>query len=233
MAGHSHFKNIKRKKEAEDRKKSSTFSRLSKLIISSVREKGKDTEQNPSLKKLIEKAKEADMPKENIERAIKRGAGEGEEGRMEEFLFEVYGPENVAFLIKGTTDNKNRSLEEIRSLLRKHEAKIVDPGSLKWLFDSVGIIEVEKENESTALSLIEEGVEDLIEEDDIVLVYAPPKQTEGIKRKLEEKGINVPSSKLGYRAKTFLTPSGEEYKKLYADLSSCEDVEDIYINASL
>ena len=160
MAGHSHFKNIKRKKEAEDKKKSAVFSRFSRLIISSVREKGKDPDSNPSLKTLIEKAKEADMPKENIDRAIKRGAGEGEEGRLEDFLIEVYGPEDVAFLVKGSTDNKNRNMEERRSALKGYNAKIVDSGALGWLFDYVGILEVEKEDDSTLLSLIEGGIED-------------------------------------------------------------------------
>lgn len=233
MAGHSHFKNIKRKKEAEDRKKSAVFSRFSRLIIASVREKGKDIQANPSLRSIIEKAKEADMPKESIEKSISRGAGEGEEGKLEEFLFEAYGPEGVAFLITGSTDNKNRNLGEIKEILKKYDGKLTDPGSVKWLFDSVGILEVEKKDESVLLFLIEEGIEDFQEKEDFLLIYTPIKNTEMVKKRLEEKDISVLSSSLGFKAQSLIFPSGESYKNLFKELSFCESVEAVYINAKI
>ncbi len=232
MAGHSHFKNIKRKKEAEDRKKAMAFSRFSRLIISSVREKGKDPESNPSLKTVIEKAKEADMPKENIEKAIKRGAGEGEEGRLEEFLVEAYGPEGVAFIVKGYTDNKNRNLGEIKDVLKKHNGKIADPGSVKWLFDVVGVLEVEKGDESTLLSLIEAGIDDFREKEDFIILYTPPKETEEIKKKLIAKNIRVTSAFLGFKPKNPFPSPFNKHISLCEDLLSCENVEEVYFNTT-
>ncbi len=232
MAGHSHAKNVKRKKEAGDQKRAIAFSKLSRLIISAVREKGKDPGSNPVLRTVIEKAKESDMPKENIERAIKRGAGEGEEGRLEPFFFEAYGPEDVAIIIEGSTDNKNRTLGEIKETLKKYNGKLADPGSVKWLFSPKGVIETEKKNitEEISLELIELGTEDMEEKSDLSILYTPPEDFEKIKRFFLEKKIDISSSHLGWRVKIPVIPKKGLYRDFLEELRGCEAIENIYTN---
>ncbi len=232
MAGHSHAKNVKRKKEAEDKKRATNFSRLSRLIISAVREGGKDVKGNPSLKLAIEKAREFDMPKENIERAIKRGAGEGEEGFLESFSFECYGPENTAIIIEGSTDNKNRTLGEIKEILKANNGKLATPGSVRWLFEPKGIIEVEKENinENLMLQIIEVGGDDIVEEDNLSLIYTPTEKLNIVKMFLVDNNIPLTSSSLGWRATSLLDVNKEGAQKLIDALKNNEAVENVFVN---
>ncbi len=134
MSGHSHWKTVKRTKEAEDKKRAKIFSKLAREISLAVKEKGKDTETNPKLRLILEKAKQCNLPKENIERAIKRGAGEILGEKLEQVFFEAYGPGGVALIIEGITDNKNRTLLEIKQALSRHNGKLVGPGSVVWMF---------------------------------------------------------------------------------------------------
>ncbi len=230
MAGHSHFKNIKRKKEAEDKKRGIVFSKFSRLIVSSVREKGKDIASNPALKAIIEKAREADMPKENIEKAIKRGAGEGERGKLEPFLFEIYTKDNAALLITGSTDNTNRNTGEIKETLKKHGAKIATPGSVKWLFEKKGIMEIEKDREDLSLTLIDFGVENIEEKKDVILIYLSLGDIEKVKEKLNNNNINIISSTIGFVPKDTIKVDSDNYINLIKDLQENEDIEDIYTN---
>ncbi len=229
MAGHSHFKNIKRKKEAEDQRKAAVFSKMSRLLISAAREKGEDPNSNPALRLAIEKAKEADMPKERINRAIARGVGKGEEGRLEPFLFEAYGPESTAFLIQGSTDNKNRDLSVIKETLKRHGGKLADPGSVKWLFVSQGIIEVENK-EFIITKAIDYGVEEIEEKEDSFLIYIAPEEAESVKSALEG---DVLSFTLGWRAKNKIGSMGKRDKDLLYDLENIQAVEGVYSNAKI
>lgn len=134
MSGHSHWAGIKHKKAANDAKRGKLFSKLGKMISLAAREKGGDQAMNPKLRLAIEKAQEANMPKENIERAIKRGTGELAGINLEEITLEIYGPEGIAILVEGITDNKNRTLSEIKKLLSVHNAKLATEGSVRWAF---------------------------------------------------------------------------------------------------
>jgi len=135
MSGHSHSKTIKHRKDAADAKRGKIFSKISRLINVAAKEKGGDPETNPKLKLAIEKAKEANMPKDNIEKAIKRGTGQIKGVKMEEFIYEAYGLAGVALIIKGITDNKNRTLAEIKHTLSRFGGKLANSGSVKYLFD--------------------------------------------------------------------------------------------------
>ncbi len=135
MSGHSHFSSIKHKKALTDAKRSKVFSKLASQILVTAKEKGKDPETNPRLKVAIDQAKEANMPSENIERAIKKGTGELAGEKLEEFLFEAYGPGGTAIIIEGITDNKNRSLGEIKQTLNQYGGKLVGEGGARWLFE--------------------------------------------------------------------------------------------------
>ena len=138
MSGHSHSRTIKHRKDAVDAKRGKIFSKISRLLSMAAKEKGGDPETNPKLKLAIEKAKQVNMPKDNIERAIKRGAGQIEGANIEEFIYEAYGPAGVALIIEGITDNKNRTLAEIKHNLNRFGGKLADSGSVKYLFDKKG-----------------------------------------------------------------------------------------------
>jgi len=230
MSGHSHFKNIKRKKEAADQKKAAVFSKISHLIIDSVKEKGKDLQSNSSLRIAIEKAKEADMPKENIERAIRRGAGEGDEGKLESFIFEAYGPGDVAFIIEGSTDNKNRTLGEIKEVLKKHNGKLATPGSVKWIFEQKGIFEIEFIDETLSLGVIENGAEDIEEVDAFLVIYVDPINIERLKSFFLKKNINILSSTLGWKPKIKISVKDNSCQTLTENLQNIEAVENLYAN---
>ncbi len=138
MSGHSHSKNVKRVKDLNAQKRSLIFSKIGKEISLLAKKGGGDIEKNPALKSVVEKAREMNVPKENIEKAIKKGTGELKGGVLEEFLLEAYGPGGIAVVIKGITNNKNRSLSEIRRILSENDAKMIEPGGVKWMFQQKG-----------------------------------------------------------------------------------------------
>lgn len=138
MSGHSHWSSIKHKKGATDLKRGKIFSKISRLISIAAREKGGDPESNPRLRLAMDKAREANMPKDNIERAIKKGTGQVEGVKMEEIFYEAYGPAGIALIIEGITDNKNRALSEIKHILTRFDGKMAEIGSVKYLFDKKG-----------------------------------------------------------------------------------------------
>ena len=135
MSGHSHWHSIKYQKQAADAKRGKIFSKLSRQISVTVREKGSDPNTNPNLRATIDKAKELNMPKENIDKAIKKGVGELEGAKLESVIFEAYGPAGIAIIIEGITDNKNRSLGEIKQILVKNNGKMVNEGGVQWMFE--------------------------------------------------------------------------------------------------
>ncbi len=135
MSGHSHFASIKHKKAITDAKRSKIFSKLSREISVAAREGGGDPNFNPKLRTAIEKAKEFDLPAENIERAIKRGTGEIESAKLESVIYEAYGPGGIAIIIEGITDNKNRALAEIKQILNQNGGKLVGEGGVRWMFE--------------------------------------------------------------------------------------------------
>lgn len=136
MSGHSHAKTIKRDKEASDKKRGQAFSKIARLISVAAKERGPNPETNPKLRIAIETARSVNMPKDNIDRAIKRGTGEDvSAGNLEEVIFEAYGPGGIAVIIEGITDNKNRTLGEIKQILNQHGAKMVGEGGVRWMFE--------------------------------------------------------------------------------------------------
>lgn len=145
MSGHSHAKTVKRIKEASDKKRGQIFSKLARLISIAVREGGDNPDSNPKLRAAIETARSCNMPKGNIERAILRGSGKLSGEKLEEVLFEAYGPGGIAIIIEGITDNKNRALSEIKQTLNKHGGKLVGEGGVRWMFERVikgpGVVE--------------------------------------------------------------------------------------------
>ncbi|MFH1656752.1 MAG: YebC/PmpR family DNA-binding transcriptional regulator [Candidatus Nealsonbacteria bacterium] len=238
MSGHSHFKTVKRTKDAEDQKRSKIFSKLSHMILITAKEGGKDIDTNSKLRMVVEQAKQANMPKDNIERAIKKGVGELEGKRLEQVIFEAYGPAKTAIIIEGITDNKNRTLGAIKLILSQHNGKLANEGSVKWLFERKGIISINTElkrinKEELELTAIEAGAEDINWHEDILEIYTKPEELEKVKQNLEEKEIKIESSDLGWIAKEEIEvdqKNQESCQKLFEALNENDDIQDIYSN---
>jgi len=235
MSGHSHFSTIKHKKAIEDEKRGKVFSKLARMI-SVVAKQGADPEINPKLRRALDEARKLNMPKENIERAIKKGTGELTEECFEEVIYEVFGPGNIAFIIEGITDNKNRTLGEIKQILNYNQVKLANEGSVKWMFEKKGIIVINlKPNEDLELIAIEAGAEDIYwhQEQEVLDIYTKLEEMEKVKKNLENKGIKIESASLDWVAKEFVEASEKEKKiaeKLYEQLDENEAVQEIYSN---
>jgi YebC/PmpR family DNA-binding regulatory protein len=240
MSGHSHFKSIKYKKGLADIKRGQAFSKLAREIEVAVKQGGKDPNFNPKLRLAIERAKELRMPNENIERAIKRGTGELKAEKLEEFLFEAYGPGGIAILIEGITDNKNRTLGEIKQILNQNNGKLVGEGAVKWMFKRNGCLTIDIKNQKSKikndeleLMAIEAGAEDVYWHGDILDVYTKIEELEKVKKNLEEKGIKIDSASLDWVPKEEISldeKTKESCQKLFEALDENEAVQEIYSN---
>lgn len=239
MSGHSHAKTVKRVKEANAAKKGKIFSKLSKMI-SLAAKSGPLPETNVALKQVIEEARKANMPKENIERAIQKGSGNTEGEQLESVLYEAIGPDNLNVIVEGITDNTNRALAEIRQALQKHNFKIASEGSVKWAFEQNGFVlfkskKIDQEKEE--LDIIEAGADDLerFEEDGETYYEAKtkPENLEAMKKALESKGFEIEKSFLGWSAKNKIEDSSnleEKLEKLQEDLDETDAFQALYSN---
>ncbi len=244
MSGHSHAKNVKRIKEADAKKRSKIFSKISRLILVAVREGGPNPEINSKLRLAIEMARQFNMPKENIERAIKRAVGEREGEKLEEICLEALGPGGVAIIIEGITDNKRRTLNEIKQILSENQGKLVAEGGVKWMFEKKGCICVnskeppnnQKNKEDLELIAIEAGAQDLYWEKDILEIYTEIKDLEKVKKELENRGIKVESATLDWVPKERIKVDENTKKnceKLFFALDENDAVQEIYSNLKL
>lgn len=241
MSGHSRWAQIKHKKALSDAKKGNLFSKVARLIMVAAKEKGRDPAMNPKLRMAIEKAKVVGMPKENIERAIERGSSEIEAGTLEEVLYEAYGPGGAALLIQGVTDNKNRTTNEIKHTLSEHGGKLGSAGSVEWMFEKRGAVDVpEAKNtmphDDLGLALIDAGAADIRDYEEGVTAYIEPQQIEVFKEALAKKNIVFGDIYVDYLPKTPHLASAEDrasLEKIIAVLDENEDVQEIYTNVSL
>lgn len=240
MSGHSKWANIKHKKAKMDAQKGKIYTKFSKMIIVAVREGGPDPNANSRLKDIIEKAKEVNMPNENIMRAIKRGSGELGGADYEEIMYEGYGPGGVAILLEVTTDNRNRTAGELRHLFDKYGGNLGEAGCVAWMFEKKGLIIIEKsENISVddiMISAIDAGADDVEEQDDSIEITTSPEQFEAVKKALESSNIALSSAEITYLPKTTITLSGKESESLERLLDALEehdDVQNVYHNLEI
>jgi YebC/PmpR family DNA-binding regulatory protein len=199
MSGHSKWSTIKRRKGAEDAKRGKIFTRLARDIMSAAREGGSDENANPKLKLAITKARAANMPKDNIERAIKRGTGELEGVQMEEITYEAYGPDGVAYLIDVLTDNRNRALAEVKYVFNRGGGSMAAAGSVAWQFNKKGYITLIANGidfDELFLVAAEAGADDVSEEEGIVSVYTPREKLAAVEQALTDAGYEVEESEL-------------------------------------
>ena len=236
MSGHSHFKTIMHKKGAADAKRSQVFSRLAKELTIAAKDGGTDPASNLRLRTVIENAREANMPTNNIDRAIKKATGEGA-GQLEEVLLEAYGPGNIALLIATITDNKNRTLGEIRQVLQKNQGKIVEGGAVMWLFEKKGVATFNPQESTLSkdeleLQFIEAGAQDIHWQNGIPEIYIGLGQLSSLKETLASQGITVQTS-IDWIPKEripSLQANMQAVEKLFEALNDQDDVQDVYTN---
>ncbi len=237
MSGHSKWSKIKRQKGVADVKKGKIFSQLSKMVTLTAKSGGGDASMNPALKLAVEKAKQANMPLDNIEKAIKKGTGELEGGAIEEVLYEAYGPEGVALIIEGTTDNTNRTVAEIKHILSMGGGRLGEVGSVKWMFERFGYLEVDKKDLSISdddleMLIIDSGADDFKLIDDVAVVYTKPEDIYKAKENLEKNNIKISETGFEWKAKNTIKIDDEKInariEKLFEALDEQEDVGEVF-----
>jgi YebC/PmpR family DNA-binding regulatory protein len=234
MSGHSKWATTKRAKSAIDAKRGNLFTKLSRNISIAARS-GADPETNFKLRIAIDKARNFNMPKENIERAVKKASGAGSENNIENLLYEAYGPEGVAILVEAVTDNKNRTVAMLKHALSNHGGSLAGSGSVLWMFDIRGDITLNKKilNEQEEMQVIEMGVIDIVNEEPVKLI-TEINDLEKVKNELQNKGFEISSAEMIYLAKTKVSVTDQEtLLKLLDEIDDIDDVDNIYINANI
>lgn len=237
MAGHSKWANIKHKKAKMDTQKGKIYTRFSKLIIVAVREGGPDPNTNSRLRDAIEKAKQANMPNDNIERAIKRGSGELGGGNIEEIIYEGYGPGGVAIMVDATTDNRNRTAGEMRHLFDKYGGNLGESGCVAWMFEKKGLILIEKKDDidvdNIMMLAIDSGADDVEESEDAIEITTTVENFEPVKNSLKNNGIQFFSAEISYIPNSTVSVAeaeSEKVEKLLEALEEHDDVQNVYTN---
>ena len=237
MSGHSHWAGIKQRKGVNDAKKANVFTKYGRLVSIAAKQGGGNPDHNFSLRLAIDQARSVNMPKDTIERAIKKGTGELKDGaEIEEAIYEGYGPGNVAMLIKTATDNKNRTVSEIKSIFTKAGGKMAGEGNVKFMFKQVGSIEISTEGKNLdelEMTAIESGAEDVISEKDFVTIYTKVSDLQKVKENLEKAELQVEGAGLVYvpLQKTELDQKNKtNYENLLEKLDDNDDVQEIFDN---
>lgn len=231
MSGHSRWAGIKHKKAVVDAKRGKVFTKLIREISVAAREGGGNLDGNPRLRKAVEDARAANMPQENITRAIKRGTGELPGLHYEEARYEGYGPGGTAVLVEVTTDNKNRTASEIRKIFSEHGGNIAEAGAVAWMFSPKGYITVHKKNvqEDALLTLaLEAGAEDMkSEEDELYEIFSSPNDFEKVKAALKAQNIPIESAEITLIPQTTIPLQGKEAEEVLALMEAMEEHEDV------
>lgn len=236
MSGHSKWSTIKHKKAAKDAKKGKLFTKFIKEITVAARMGGGDLNSNPRLRTAVLTARAQSMPNENIDRAIKKGTGELEGVTYEEIQYEGYGPGGVAIIAQVLTDNKNRTVSEIRRLFAKHGGNLGESGSVAWMFDKKGLITIERnqiEEERLMDVVLDAGAEDVRDEGEIFEVVTPPEDFEKVKERLDQEKIAVSSAQVTLVPKNTVDVDAknvEQILKLSEELEDHDDVQNVAAN---
>lgn len=240
MSGHSKWSSIKHKKGATDAKRGKIFTKLIKEITVAARTGGGgDPASNPRLRTAIQAAKSENMPKDNIERAIKKGTGDLEGVNYEDIIYEGYGPGGAAIIIESLTDNKNRTVADIRHILSKSGGNLGENGCVAWMFDKKGYIVVENNNvdEEVLMEIaIDAGAEDVREDDGNFEIITEPQDFELVKTAMDEESISYIASEITMLPKSTVNLEGKEAEqmvRLMEKLEDCDDVQKVYTNADI
>jgi len=239
MAGHSKWANIKRRKGAQDAKRGKVFTKLVREITAAARMGGSDPDGNPRLRLAIDKARAQSMPKDNIQRAIAKGAGELDGANYEEFSMEGYGPGGVAVMIKVLTDNRNRTASEVRHAFAKNDGNLGTSGCVSYMFHHKGVFLVDAEgtDEDTVMeAALEGGAEDVTEDDGVWEVLSEPADYDSVAAQLTQEGLTLLSQELTWVPETRSDVTGrvaERVLRLVETLEDLDDVQDVFHNAEI
>jgi len=237
MSGHSKWSTIKRQKGVADARRGQIFTKLAREIIVAVREGGDNPEGNFRLRLVIQKARDNNMPLDNIERAIKRGSGHAEGAALVEMTLEGYGPSGVAILVQALSDNRNRTLQDVRNIFTRNGGNLGEAGCVAWLFDSRGLITVEtngKDAEELALQAIDAGADDVKVEKDYIDIYTKPTELEKVREALGQKNISIASAELSKVPKSIVEleeKAALQTLKLLDRLEELDEVQHVSSNA--
>jgi YebC/PmpR family DNA-binding regulatory protein len=239
MSGHSKWATIKRKKAATDSARGKVFTRIIKEITIAARDGGGDPVGNPRLRLAIQNAKSSNMPQDNITRAIKKGTGELEGVMYTEITYEAYAPHGVAVIIQSVTDNRNRTIAELRHIVSKNNGNMGDAGSVSWMFERKGVVTIEKgtHSEDEVMEVILDlGADDLKTEEEHFEIISPIENLETVRKGMEEKGYKLESANMQYIAKELITLDEEKAAAVIRFLETVEeydDVQNLFTNADL
>ena len=237
MSGHSKWATIRRKKAVIDAKRGKMFTKLIKELTIAAREGGGDPDANPRLRLAVDNAKAANMPADNIERAIKKATGELEGVTFHELTYEGYGPGGIAILVEVATDNKNRTVAEVRHIFSKNGGSLGESGSVAWMFERKGIVSLPQQGKSEEDILgivLDEGAEDLSSQDEYFEVQAPVESFEPVRKALLNNNLQIENASLQWIAKNNISVAGEDAEKvmkLIEGLEDIDDVQNVYSNA--
>jgi len=230
MSGHSKWSSIKHQKGVTDARRGQLFTKLSREIIIAAREGGSDPDTNARLRLAIQKAKDNSMPSDNIARAVKKGSGTLEGGSLEEMVLEGYGVDGAAILVKACSDNRNRTIQEVRHAFTRHNGSLGESGSVTWLFDSKGLIMIKAagmDTEELALEAIDAGAEDVKVEDAFVEIYTKQEEMEMVRKALEEKNIPIASAELSLVPKTVVELDEKAAMQTLRLMDWLEELDDV------
>jgi YebC/PmpR family DNA-binding regulatory protein len=229
MSGHSKWSTIKRKKGAEDVKRGKIFTRIAREITIAARHGG-DPNANPTLRLAIEKARAANMPKDNIERAIKKGTGELEGGNEEEITYEAYAPHGIPLLIKCLTDNRNRTLANIRKIFNRHGGNMAEAGAVGWMFDTKGYIAIERDNQDpdeVFMIAVDAGADDVQISEEWFEIYTPADELHAVSSALVNKGLTIAEAELSEVPKNEIELSPKETVQVMGVIEALEELDDV------
>ncbi len=230
MSGHSKWHSIKHKKAIVDARRGQHFTKLARAITVAAREGGGDPDGNPSLGLAIQKARDASMPKDNIERAIAKGTGEGVDAdQFENVLYEGYGPGGVALLIEALTDNRNRTGADVRHMLSKHGGNLGEPGSVSYLFDKRGVIVVDasRYDEDDLIAAIDAGAEDIALDEDVFEIITEPGELGRVRAAVTESGVEIESADVTQRPKSRVPVQEADAARLMKLIDALEESDDV------
>ncbi|MCF6155358.1 MAG: YebC/PmpR family DNA-binding transcriptional regulator [Candidatus Brocadia sp.] len=239
MAGHSHWASIKHKKGAADAKKGKIFSKIARMITVAARRGGGDPDMNPKLQLAISKARAVNMPKENIERAIQKGTGGGEASELFECLYEGYGPHGIALMVEILTDNKNRTVPEIRKIFERFGGNMGESGCVSWMFEKKGLIIAGSNNfneDELMMLVLDAGADDLQQVGDVFQVICPQVDLDTVKKAIESKNIKIESAEVSWIPKNNIDlddAAGRKVLGLMEALEDHDDVQNVYSNFNL
>ena len=230
MSGHSKWSQIKRQKGAADVKRGVVFTKMAREIMLAAREGGGDPESNFRLRLAIDRARSVNMPRDNIQRAIERATGGGDGARLESVVYEGYGPGGVSIMVEAATDNRNRTASEIRAAFTRQGGKLGESGSVQWLFEQKGIIEIAltgRNLDEVALMAIDAGAEDVESEDGLITIYTPTAAFERVKAALDRAAIGAESAEVSMRPTNTVHLEGDQARRLVKLVEALEDLDDV------